>query len=121
MNFVRMPGGSDNQVGSQKVLSLIKEEFPYRRENYIDWNIDSGDATAVRVPTDKIIRNVDSLLGSYRIEVILMHDLDNKDTTAEALNHVIKTHKDRGYKFKTLSEMEPWELEYLEKIRVVNR
>ncbi len=26
-----------------------------------------------------------------------------------------------GYKFKTLSEMEPWEKQYLENIRVINR
>ena len=50
-----------------------------------------------------------------------MHDLDNKNTTTEALETIINEYKVMGYKFKTLSEMEPWEKQYLENIRVINR
>lgn len=119
--FIRMPGGSDNLVGDKDIIASIRNRLLERGIEYVDWNIDSGDATAVRVATDRIKRNVNSEGYKYKVEVVLMHDLDNKDTTTAALESIINEYKALGYKFKTLSEIEPWEKEYLENIRVINR
>ena len=121
INFVRMPGGSDNLAGSAKVLASIRSEMPNRGISYIDWNIDSGDTSAIRVSTDNIKNNINKFAGSYKIEVLLMHDLENKDTTTQALKEVIEEYKAMGYTFKTLDEIQPWELDYLKKIKVINR
>ena len=120
-NFIRLPGGSDNLVSNGQVLKEIKTCILDNGKNYIDWNIDSGDACAVRVSTDKIKENIKNSIGSYRVEVVLMHDLEVKDTTCEALEDIIKNYKTLGYNFKTLREMEPWEMQYLKNIRVINR
>lgn len=119
--FVRMPGGSDNLVGEKGVLDEIKNELMGRGIDYVDWNVDSGDALAVKVSSDKIKRNIYKDGYKYRVEVLLMHDLDNKTTTTDVLESVINEYKMSGYKFKTLSEMEPWEKQYLKEIRVINR
>lgn len=119
--FVRMPGGSDNLVGDREVLASIRNKLLKKGVDYVDWNVDSGDATAIRVAADIIEGNVNSGGFKYQVEVLLMHDLDNKNTTTEALETIINEYKVMGYKFKTLSEMEPWEKQYLENIRVINR
>lgn len=119
--FIRMPGGSDNLVGDSEVLNAIRNNLLERGIEYVDWNVDSGDATAVRVATEKIRNNINSEGGKYKVDVVLMHDLDNKDTTAQALEYIINEYKTLGYRFKTLSEIEPWEKEYLQNIRVINR
>lgn len=119
--FVRMPGGSDNQVGDSEVISTIRRDLISNGINYIDWNVDSGDTTAVRVSTNKIKENMNTDGYKYKVEVVLMHDLENKNTTTEALESIINEYKVLGYRFKTLNQMEPWEFEYLKNIRVVNR
>lgn len=121
INFVRMPGGSDNLVGSKGILSCIKKSLNQKGINYIDWNIDAGDALSVKVSLDNIKRNIKKFSGSYPVEVLLMHDLENKDTTTQALIDVIQDYKAMGYKFKTLDEIEPWEMDYLKRARVINR
>ena len=108
-------------VGDREVLTSIRNKLLKKGFDYVDWNVDSGDATAIRVARNIIENNVNSVGYKYQVEVLLMHDLDNKNTTTEALDTIINEYKVMGYKFKTLSEMEPWEKQYLENIRVINR
>ena len=119
--FVRLPGGSDNLVCDSEVLKSIKDELVRNEYCYVDWNVDIGDATALQVSTDVLINNINKYAGSYRVEVVLMHDLDNKETTIDALERVINEYKSMGYKFKTFDEITKEELQYLEKINVINR
>lgn len=120
-DFIRMPGGSDNHVSNNEVLESIREGIICTGKSYIDWNIDSGDACAMRVSTENIKNNMKLSAGTYKIEVVLMHDTENKDTTCDALRDVINDYKALGYKFKTLNEIEDWEVNYLKKIRVIDR
>ncbi|GAA0077680.1 polysaccharide deacetylase family protein [Clostridium sp. CTA-5] len=120
-NFVRMPGGSDNLVCNSDVLYNIKTELKRKKINYIDWSVDSGDASAKLVSAENIENNIQKQVGINKIEVVLMHDLDNKITTADALQDVIDRYKKLGYEFKTLNEVEDWEIEYLTNKRIINK
>ena len=120
MNFVRLPGGCHNKLIPENILNEIKNELASLGVNYIDWTLDSGDTSAVRVSADNIENNIRKYAGTYKVEVLLMHDLDNKDTTTEALDEIIKDYKEKGYCFKVLDEIEPWEKEYLKRINVMN-
>ncbi|AOR24092.1 polysaccharide deacetylase family protein [Clostridium taeniosporum] len=119
--FVRMPGGSSNTVSDYQTLQNIKIELKKRGIDYIDWNIDCGDTCAAMVSKEEITNNIESKAGTHNIEIILMHDLENKVTTTNALQHIINKYKDLGYEFKTFDEMEQWEVEYLTDRRVINR
>ncbi|MDR5588655.1 MULTISPECIES: polysaccharide deacetylase family protein [Clostridium] len=111
--FVRMPGGSDNTVSNYQTLQNIKSELRKRGMDYIDWSIDSGDTCAAMVPEEQITSNIENQAGINNIEVILMHDLENKVTTTSALQDIIIKYKSLGYEFKTFDEMEEWEVQYL--------
>lgn len=119
--FVRMPGGSDNRVGSPEVLKNIKGELKRKGVNYVDWSVDSGDATASKVSSTAIRHNIDEQAGFRYIDVVLMHDLENKITTTESLQGIIDKYKSLGYKFKTFDEIDDWEIQYLINKRVINK
>ena len=119
--FVRMPGGSDNKVGSQDVLKDIKSELKRKGINYVDWSVDSGDAMASNVSSEVIRHNIDQQAGFRYIDVVLMHDLENKITTTQCLQGIIDKYKALGYKFKTFDEIDDWEIQYLINKRVINK
>ncbi|NFO56087.1 polysaccharide deacetylase [Clostridium botulinum] len=119
--FVRMPGGSDNTVGDYQTLQNIKSELKRIGMYYIDWSIDSGDTCATMVPKEQITSNVEGQAGVYNIEVVLMHDLENKVTTTDALQGIINKYKKLGYEFKIFDEMEDWEVQYLISKRVIDK
>lgn len=120
-NMVRMPGGSTNTVCSRDVLENIKSYLKSKDINYIDWTIDCGD-TKKSLVEDKVIKdNVEEMCGKNEVEVVLMHDLENKKTTTQALQDIINDYKKLGYEFKTIESMEPWEFDYLSNNKVINR
>ncbi|APF24201.1 MULTISPECIES: polysaccharide deacetylase family protein [Clostridium] len=120
-NMVRMPGGSTNTVCTRDVLSNIKSYLKSRDINYIDWTIDCGDTRRSCVACNTIKENVEEMCGKNIVEVVLMHDLENKKTTTEALQGIIDDYKRLGYEFKTIESMEPWEFDYLINRKVINR
>lgn len=121
MNFIRMPGGSDNQMCEKEVLSNIKKRIIENGENYIDWTIAVGDTESDGVSSDFLKSRVRDEGGLYNVEIVLMHDLGGKKVTVEALQDIINFYKERGYVFKTLYEIEPWEIQYLKEINVLNK
>ena len=121
IHFVRMPGGSDNKVCNSNVLGEIKQNLLQDNYYYIDWNVDIGDATATNVSTETLISNINKYAYNYKIDVVLMHDLDSKNTTIDALDRVIKDYKSKGYTFKTFNNISGEEIEYLKAIGVINR
>lgn len=120
-NMVRMPGGSTNTVCNKEVLNNIKSYLKSNDMNYLDWNIDCGDTRKSMVACNVIKENVEEECGKNKVEVVLMHDLENKRTTTEALKDIIDTYKKLGYEFKTVEAMESWEFEYLISREVINR
>lgn len=119
--FIRMPGGSDNDVATKEVLSEIKSSIINSDKYYIDWSLDTGDTETTQASVDFIESRVREYGGLYKCEVVLMHDLRNKITTIESLQKIIDFYKERGYEFKTLDNIEQWEIDYLKEIRVINK
>lgn len=121
MNFIRMPGGADNEICSEEVLSKIKGKIIESGANYIDWTIAVGDTESEEVSADFLKSRVRDEGCLYEVEVVLMHDLGGKRVTVEALQDIINIYKERGYTFKALDEIEPWEMQYLKEINVINK
>lgn len=75
---------------------------------WIDWNCLTGDAEPKRVrPTTsgEMIRFLDKSLKAAKhpeMAVVLMHDAENKQLTANTLPDIIQYFKDKGYKFGIL-------------------
>ena len=96
-NIMRFPGGS-----------FGKKRQPFRErvksEGYIsiDWNALNGDAEALHIPADTLIDRIKKTTKNNDHAVVLMHDSNTKDTTAEALPEIINYLKSEGYSFETL-------------------
>ncbi|CAM2790861.1 polysaccharide deacetylase family protein [Hathewaya histolytica] len=108
--IMRFPGGSNNTVShNYGGTGIMKEIINYFKQNnyiYYDWNVDSTDASKALQSKERIVNSV--IYGSKDIDkiIVLMHDSGGKTTTVEALPEIIKSLKERGYKFKTLSPSE---------------
>nr|WP_278321277.1 polysaccharide deacetylase family protein [Clostridium baratii] len=119
--FVRMPGGSTNLVCKKEVLNNIKKGLKSKNIMYVDWNIDSGDASAAKVSSESIRNNIKNSAGTYKIEVVLMHDAEGKKSTADTLDSIIQEYKLLNYEFKTLDNITNEEIQYLVNSKVINR
>lgn len=111
MNLLRFPGGSNNTVsrkyGGDKIMSELKASVALNDFVYFDWNVDSLDASASIISSNKITTSVLSQSeGKDRIN-ILFHDTANKSTTVDALPKIITLLKAEGYEFKKLSKHSP--------------
>ena len=105
-NQFRFPGGSSNTVSrsySIGVVSQIANEMTRRGYIYYDWNVDSRDAEGVG--SDTVYNSVINGTNNCTSCVVLMHDI--KASTAEALDRIITTLKQRGYTFAPLTTGSP--------------
>lgn len=101
---IRLPGGAMSWRGLDKVKEKLKED----RVAYVDWNVDSSDATSNHQTKEQILKSVKEgveYLQSANINqvTILMHDTNAKVSTVEALPEIIDYLKEQGYQFKTLT------------------
>ncbi|MGM9974543.1 MAG: polysaccharide deacetylase family protein [Clostridiaceae bacterium] len=101
---IRLPGGAMSWKGLDKVKEKLKED----KVAYVDWNVDSSDATSNHQTKEQILASVKEgveYLQSANINqvTILMHDTNAKVSTVEALPEVIAYLKEQGYQFKTLT------------------
>ncbi|MBP3872011.1 MAG: polysaccharide deacetylase family protein [Faecalicoccus sp.] len=107
-NIIRFPGGSSNTISdnySYGIMTELTQMVTDQGYYYFDWNVDSGDASAIGVDPSVIIEN--ACLGTGDSLVILMHDTFGKETTAEALPTIIEYYQSQGYSFATLNEYSP--------------
>lgn len=105
--MMRFPGGSRSmmarEVSGYDIIDDLIKEIRDRGYDYFDWNVNSGDGTALLEP-EELLENVKK--GAERVRgdmVILFHDLESRRTTAEALPGIIKELERRGYEFLPLS------------------
>lgn len=123
-NFIRIPGGSDNIIAKSDVLDEIKSEIIDKNKYYIDWSLDIGGTENIR-NTGNTVDFIESRIreygGLYKVEVVLIHDLQNKLSTIQGLQKTIDFYKERGYEFKNLDNIEKWEIDYLKNIKVINK
>ena len=105
-DVMRFPGGSSNTVSrryNSGIMSVLTKDVEEKGYNYVDWNVDSRDAEpAVTKTSEDVYRNVINSLSRYRGNVILMHDI--KQTTAGAIEDIIKYGQNNGYKFDVLTK-----------------
>lgn len=92
--------------------SFGKKRLPFRErvkeEGYtsIDWNSLNGDAEGLHIPAAELVNKVSETTKNKKTAVVLMHDSNTKDTTAEALSQTISNLESEGYTFKTLENYE---------------
>lgn len=111
--YTRLPGGSDNTIGKESVLSDIRKTLKKKNMRYVDWNVSSLDAVSVFVPTNTIRESVIKKCENTNFAVVLMHDSSTKQTTVESLEDIIKYLKERNFIFRTfddITEMEEREM-----------
>ena len=117
--IIRFPGGSSNTVSRKYckgIMSVLVEEVEKQGYAYFDWNVDSNDANInkmevidgkKRTPKDTIVKSVlNNAKGKDKI-CVLMHDLNVKTTTAEALPEIIEGLRAMGYRFEALTTSSP--------------
>jgi len=106
--IMRFPGGSSNTVSQKYSKGLMKRlvaEVTERGFIYHDWNVDSEDATKTNLSTQTIINNIYSGFQKLDIIDVLMHDTgSNRNTTVEALPHVISMLMESGYVILPITE-----------------
>ena len=121
VNYIRLPGGSDNEVTSRENLNEIRKKLCEQDIRYVDWNVSSGDAAGPKISKETIEKNIISQSQNSKLVVVLMHDSDMKKTTVEALPFIIDFFKNNGYEFKTFDNVTPKEENIMKKIGVLNR
>lgn len=105
-SIIRFPGGSNNHLsrksGGRQIMPNIAREMSNIGYQYFDWNVSSTDAAAPVQDKELIIHSVKANSDGKRDIIVLMHDMDAKRTTVEALPSVISYLKEQGYSFRTL-------------------
>ncbi len=107
---LRFPGGSSNTVSRsycEGVMTDLVQTVTAHGWMYFDWNVDSEDAEGNNVDVDRIIDSVESGLSPDRANVVLMHDANTKQTTADALQEIIDYGVDHGYDFYPITRETP--------------
>ncbi len=105
--IVRFPGGSSNTISKnykKGIMTALTHQVTDKGYTYIDWNLDSCDASAVTVSRTKLISNVLKGAKGMNSVCVLMHDAPAKTTTVDALPAIIKGLKKQGYRFEVLTE-----------------
>ncbi|MEE1198102.1 MAG: DUF5011 domain-containing protein [Acutalibacteraceae bacterium] len=107
--IMRFPGGSSNTVSnrySKGIMKKLKVRVTNEGWRYFDWNVSSGDASG-SLSSNAIYKNTISGLKKKRTNVVLMHDLGTKKTTAGALQKIIDYANDNSYSFWAIDDSIP--------------
>lgn len=93
-DIMRFPGGSFGKKRASFRKAVKKEGY-----KYIDWNSLNGDAEGHNISKKRLIKNFKDTYSNQEELIILMHDTDEKRTTAQALPNIIDFLIKEGYKF----------------------
>ncbi len=106
---IRFPGGSSNTASAfnKGVMTRLTKLVEERGFRYFDWNVSSGDAKSGTASSTKIYNNVIGGLRHGRTNMVLMHDIASKTTTADALQNIINYGKANGYSFCEINDLTP--------------
>jgi len=94
--IIRAPGGTSCFNIAYYNLLDANDYIAY------DWNLDTKD-TDGKFSVQQLVSNVDKQIGNKHKVILLMHDLPNKASSANALPIIISDLKEKGYSFGTLS------------------
>ena len=107
--IMRHPGGSSNSIFKKHnrdpqfmdrlCVALLDSGY-----QFVDWNLDSRDATGNNVPVNVIVRS--ACQTAHHIQCLLMHDTGAKRTTVQALPQIIRFFKQQGYEFGVINSVD---------------
>lgn len=106
----RFLGGSSNTISEKYctgIMSELVEMVPAAGYQYMDWNITSVDADGNNLDADRIYNSIIDGLNPAKPNVVLMHDTNQKQTTADQLQRVIDYGKENGYSFEAIQKDTP--------------
>lgn len=121
INFVRFPGGVNNELLRSDILDEIKSEFLDNKYYFIEWNVYGLDAESVPKDSNVIYESTINQLKNNPKAIILLHDGYGNINTANSLERIIVTAKELGYKFKTLEEITEKDFDYFVRKNVINK
>lgn len=101
---IRFPGGS-----FEKKKAPMRKAASDAGYNYIDWNALNGDAEGATYSESYLLNRLRETVTGKRLVVVLMHDTDQKITTAKSLEASIKFLINEGYEFHILDKNFNWE------------
>lgn len=106
--LMRFPGGSNNQVsrkaGGRGIMKVIAADMSSKGYSYVDWDIESGDASRVFRSGNYLYNRVIGNLEYYDSAVILFHDTKRNTPLLDALPRIIEEMLARGYVFLPITE-----------------
>ena len=107
--IMRHPGGSSNSIFKKHnrdpqfmdrlCVALLDSGY-----QFVDWNLDSRDASGNNVPVNVIVRS--ACQTAHHIQCLLMHDTGAKRTTVQALPQIIRFFKQQGYEFGVINSVD---------------
>jgi len=110
-HFVRLPGGSGNQLmyraATRPIIKGILQELKDTGYVYVDWNVDSKDGISPLTSQQTITQNVLSNAKHHKQAIILLHDINSMKNTVKALPTIIEGLKEEGYIFDIIDETTP--------------
>lgn len=110
IRYLRFPGGSTNTVsrkyGGSGLMKQLKQQAEEKDYRYIDWNVCAEDAAGGHPSAEEIYRNIISEAKEKTVCVVLMHDTNATQNTADALPDVIDWFKEQNYRFCTVEQMD---------------
>ena len=84
-------------------MTRLTKQVQQKGYVYVDWNVDSTDASGNNVSKTKILNSVKSASKGRGDICVLMHDTGAKKTTVEALPEMISYLRAQGYQFEALT------------------
>lgn len=121
INFVRFPGGVNNELLKDNVLNEIREKFLDDKCYFIEWNVYGLDAERVPQNSETIFSSTISQLNNKSKAIVLLHDGYGNINTVNSIRDIIVKAKELGYKFKTLEEITEKDFDYFVRKNVINK
>lgn len=121
----RFPGGSSNhssfKYGGKQFMPSLTANLRERGYYYIDWNVSSGDTSAISDSPKKMLNLIKEDSEGKNLIVVLFHDTARNKATAKMLPDVIDYYKDNGYQFRTFRDISDDELQRMSDKGIANR
>ena len=102
--YYRFPGGSSNNVAPSSRMDSFIDILHEQGMEYIDWNIESGDASGTNPDAETIAGNVFKNFGRYHTNVVLLHDGSGHKETVKALPIIIERARNMGAELVPITE-----------------
>ena len=103
-HLFRFPGGL-NGGKYNDIKHQAKELLEQNGIMSIDWNALTGDAEKVHIVAEELMDKLAYTIEGKNSVVILMHDAEAKQLTADLLPQIIAYLREQGYEFKTFYDI----------------